>query len=251
MLFIALNVVSFCQNLVVNPGFEAWSKTTRPDGWSHVENCLKDSVSVISGSYSCMHSGGTTTSDLGQTIPVIPGKEYVLSLVNKTIITSTGKGSRIWCYWKDAENKSIYDTNTDDIMRPSQYFRSETWQEFSISVIAPPEAVAFYLEVRTNTNSTAWWDDITFEEMIITSYDERPESPLNIYPNPVRDYLFISNAQNLQHIDIMKLTGARIWQSDFSGEQITTIPVSGLPNGLYVLRIITSDKVVIRKFIKE
>jgi len=252
VLLIAMNVVSLCQNLVVNPGFEEWSKITRPAGWSHVENCLKDSVSVISGSYSCMHIGGaSTTSDLGQTISVIPGKKYNLSLFNKTIITSTGKGSRIWCYWKDAENKSIYDTTTDDILRPSQYFKNDTWQEFSISVVAPPEATAFYLEVRTNTNSMAWWDDITFEEMITTSYDDRHESHLNIYPNPVKDYLIIDNAHNLKHIDIIKLTGAKIWQSDFSGEQTIRITVSGFPDGIYILRIITLNKMITRKFLKN
>ena len=199
-----------------------------------------------------MHSGGaTTTSDLGQTIPVIPGKEYRLSLFNKTITTSTGKGSRIWCYWKDSENNSLYDTSTDEIMRPSQYFRNDSWQEFSINVIAPPEASAFYLEVRTNTNSLAYWDDIAFEEMVSTLYEDRHEAHLEIYPNPASDYLIISNAQSLQHIDILGLTGVVIWLSDFSGEQTTTIPVSGIPDGLYIVRIVTSNKVITRTFIKE
>ncbi len=252
MLLITFNIVSFCQNLVQNPGFEVWDKITRPHGWTHVENCIKDSASVVSGSYSCMQSGGTTTtSDLGQLIPVKPGKEYSLSLYNRTLVTSTGKGSRIWCYWKDAENNSLYDNATDAIMRPSQYLKSETWQQFNISVVAPPEAVAFYLEVRTNTNSTAFWDDFVFEEQLATTYREPSESLIMYYPNPVSDHLNISNISFLQHIDIINIAGNIVWASDFRGEQTVTIPVSGIPDGIYVLRVIATDKVITRKFIKE
>jgi hypothetical protein len=252
MLLIAYAKVVFCQNLVQNPGFETWNKITRPSGWSHVENCLKDSASVISGNYSCMQSGGaTTTSDLGQLIPVISGKEYRLSLYNKTFVTSTGKGSRIWCYWKDSESNSLYDIPTDAIMRPSQYLKSETWQEFSISIVAPPEAVAFYLEVRTNTNSIAFWDDFVFEEQIVTTKPETPASQIIIYPNPATYYLNISNITNLHHIYIQSITGTLLWQSDFGGEQAVTIPVAGIPKGYYILRMVTSNQVITRKFIKE
>ncbi|HUX58742.1 MAG TPA: T9SS type A sorting domain-containing protein [Bacteroidales bacterium] len=252
VLLIAMNVASFCQNLVVNPGFETWTKITRPTGWTHVENCIKDSAYVISGSYSCMHGGSSSiTSDLGQTIQVLPGKEYRLSLFNKTIIISTGKGSRIWCYWKDEENNSIDDPSTNDIMRPSQYFKSETWQQYDYVVLAPPEAVAFYLEVRTNTNSIAYWDDFVFEESVATMNHERDESPLAIYPNPAHNYLTIKSIHHLQYIVIQNFEGTTILSRNFPGEETVTIPVSGIPDGLYIIRIHTSEKLIIRKFIKK
>ncbi|TAL60018.1 MAG: hypothetical protein EPN88_16455, partial [Bacteroidetes bacterium] len=70
-----LELSIFSQNLVINPGFEDWGKINKPIGWTTAQNCLKDSITVQSGAYSCMHSGGaTTTSYLGQTINVLPGK---------------------------------------------------------------------------------------------------------------------------------------------------------------------------------
>ena len=252
MLFLAMDTIVFCQNLVVNPGFETWTKINRPTGWDHVENCLKDSSSVISGDYACKHGGDvSTTSDLGQTIPVFPGKEYRLSLFNRTIITSTGKGSRIWCYWKDSENISIDDPLTNDIMRPSQYLKSEIWQQFSISVKAPDDAAYFYLEVRTNTNSIAYWDDFVFEESFPTFSYERCESPIVIYPNPANNHLTINNIHDLQQIDIQDFTGNTIWSGKFFGDGRVSISLPKMPDGIYFIRIRTGSAIIIRKFIKR
>jgi len=248
---VAIEFSSFSQNLVVNPGFEDWENINRPSGWSHVENCIKDSSYAISGDYSCKHSGGlTTTSDLGQTIPVLAGKEYRLTLFNKTIVTDNGKGSRIWCYWLAANSDKLYDPYTDDIIRPSQYFKSENWQQFSINITAPMEAEAFYFEVRTNTKSIAYWDDLTFEEMVPTFNNEKNESSLLIYPNPTSNYLIIQDLNQFQQIDIQNLSGSTMWSGNFSGENRITIPVSGFPNGIYLIKITSSNKCIIRKFIK-
>jgi len=252
VLLLTMELVSNSQNLVINPGFEIWGKIDKPDSWTHVENCLKDSLSVISGKYSCLHSGGeSSTSDLGQTIAVSPGNNYSLSFYYKTVITGTGNGARIWCYWKDAEGNSITDPLTDPILRPSKYLNSDTWQQFNVSITAPATAVAFYLEVRTYRNSLAYWDDFVFEADLSTFIQERDELSINIYPNPACDYLTISNIQKLQRIDIQDFEGTIIWSDNFSGENIVTIPVSGLPNGIYIIRIVSNDMFITRKFIKR
>jgi hypothetical protein len=168
VLLLSMELIVHSQNLVANPGFEKWQTITRPEGWSVTQNCQKDSVSFQSGIYSCLHFGGTTSAKyLGQTIPVIPRKQYRLSLLYKTAVTGTGNGCRIWCYWKDEAGNSITDASTDDILRPSKYLKSDTWQPFSTEVIAAPSnAASFYLEVRTYQNSITNWDDFVFEEYI-------------------------------------------------------------------------------------
>ena len=251
VLLLAMELASFSQNLVVNPGFETWGKITTPSGWTEAQNCLKDSVDIKSGNYSCRHEGGTSTKYLGQTLVVIPGNQYMLSFFYKTEITGSGNGCRIWCYWKDISGNSITDPLTDAILRPSKYNKSETWQQSSISIIAPPEAVSFYLEVRAYSNSIAYWDDFEFVETVATQDHERSESFLNIYPNPVHNNLNIYNIQNLLHISIQSLTGTKIWSSGFSSEETVTIPVFGLPDGFYIISILTSDKLITRKFIKK
>jgi hypothetical protein len=136
------------------------------------------------------------------------------------------------------------------MLRPSKYLKSDTWQQFSIEIMAPPSASYFYLEVRTYQNSIAYWDNFVFEENLATYDTKEKLSDILIYPNPSHNYLIINNIINLQHIDIQNLKGTRIWSSDFAGEQTVTIPVSGLPEGLYIIRIHMNDKHIIRKFIK-
>jgi hypothetical protein len=129
--------------------------------------------------------------------------------------------------------------------------KSDTWQRFYTDIIAPPNASYFYLEVRTYQNSIAYWDDFVFEENVTTyAHQEKPTGTM-IYPNPAHDYLIISNIQYLKHIDIQNFTGINVWSSNFSGENSVTIPVYGLPDGVYIIIFLTSDKIITRKFIKK
>jgi hypothetical protein len=252
VLLLVPELISFPQNMVVNPGFETWEKTTKPAGWTTAQNSLKDSVFINTGDYSCKHSGGVgVTKYLGQSIAVAPDKHYYLSFFYETDVTGTGNGCRIWCYWKDTGGNSIADPSTDAILRPSQYLKSDTWQQFAINVTAPSSAVAFYLEVRTYSNSIAYWDDFVFQENPVTYYPEEKLSDILIYPNPACDFLIINNLQQIQHIDIQSITGVILWDSDFAGESSVTIPVYGLHEGLYIIRIRTADNLVTRKFIRS
>jgi hypothetical protein len=252
VLLVTTSITSISQNLLVNPGFEIWDKVNKPTGWTHVENCIKDSTVFNSGKYACMHSGGTSaTSDLGQTVSVSPGKQYSLSLYYRTAISTSGNGARIWCYWKDGLGNSINDPLTDAILRPSKYLKSDSWQLFSITITSPAQAVSFYLEVRCYPNSMVYWDDLIFEETVTTGNNETLLLQPEVYPNPASNNLTISNIHNLQHIVIQSITGTIVWSSSFEGEESVTISVAGLADGLYMIKLLTSDKTIIRKFIKN
>jgi hypothetical protein len=250
--FVLLTIVghnTFSQNLVVNPGFEKWDKINKPSGWAIAQNCLKDSVYIISGNYSCRHEGGTKY--LGQMLPVNPDKKYRLSFFYRTTISGTGNGCRIWCYWKDADGKNLTDINTDDILRPSKYLKSDTWQQFSAEFSPPAGAASFYLEVRTYSNSISYFDDFDFEENIATFTPEDGLSEIRIYPNPVVDILTIDNLSCIERISIQNLWGKIIWWSVFNGEEIVLIPVSGFLDGVYLVSIQSRDKRITRKVIKK
>ena len=249
VLNIHLSILLFSQNLVVNPGFENWEKSNKPSGWVIAQNCLKDSVNIMSGSYSCKQEGGTRY--LGQSFFIVPGKQFRLSFFYKTIITGTGNGCRIWCYWKDSGGKNLSDPATDDKLRPSKYLKSDSWQQFSVDFIAPGSATSFYLEVRTYQNSIAYFDDFIFDENVTTSSTEYELSDIRLYPNPVSDYLTIMNISNIKRIDLKNLAGITIWSAAPSCEESVTIPVSGFPNGVYLIRIYASGKIITRKFIKN
>jgi hypothetical protein len=244
-----ISLLSFSQNLVINAGFESWEKSNKPAGWTTTQNCLKDSTNVKSGSYSCRHEGGTKY--LGQTLPIVPYKQYILTFFYKTVITGSGNGCRIWCYWKNSEGINMTDPPTDNILRPSKYLKSDTWQQFSVDITSPANSASFYLEIRTYQNSVAYFDDFVFEENVTTYTPEEKLSDIKIYPIPSSDFLNINNVSGLQQISIQSLSGKILSSSKFNGEQMVRIPVSGLPDGIYILRIKTTKGIVIKKFIKE
>jgi len=250
VLLLAMAISSYSQNLTVNPGFESWDEISKPAGWTTSQNCLKDSVIINSDDYSCRHEGGTSSKYLGQTISVTPGVHYNLSFFYRTEITDNGNGCRIWCYWKDIDGAGISDPSTDAILRPSKYLKSDVWDQFSTYATAPPEAAAFYLEVRTYPNSITYWDDFVFEETVATKNTEKLVTLPLIYPNPVSNNLIISGIQNVKQIDIYRYTGKSVWSSRFNCEGIITIPVGHFDDGIYVICILTRDSVISRKFIK-
>jgi hypothetical protein len=242
----------FSQNLVVNPGFESWSKINKPASWAHAENCQKDSLTLLSGSYSCFHSGGeSTSSDLGQTIAVIPGSEYELSFSYKTSGSTTGNGARIWSYWKNADGSIVFDPMTDDILRPSKYMKSETWKRVTLYLNAPATAASLYLEVRTYPGSGCWWDDFYFGLRQLTAVSERVFIDPKVYPVPVRNILHIENSFPDFSVEILDMTGRKITGKEIKGSLHAEFSFTGYPSGYYFIRIRSSGKTYIRKIIRQ
>jgi hypothetical protein len=81
---------------------------------------------------------------------------------------------------------------------------------------------------------------------------------LKIYPNPARDYIVIAGLTRdlLQEVQILDLTGRIITNSPLStgNDQqttVSTIDISHLSTGMYLLRVQTAAGTVTKKFVKE
>jgi hypothetical protein len=245
VLCIAVSISAFPQNLVINSGFDNWSRTDKPANWNNTQGCLKDSVYAVTGNYSCRQEATSKSRDLGQKFAVTPGTNYRLSFFYFTGSETSGNGCRVWCSWLDNSQNGI----ADPVIH-STFLKSESWQKYEAALTSPETAGYFYLLVRTLPNSVTYWDDFVFEEDIATSIKETTKHDIEIYPNPASDYLTIKNIPNIQSVDVMSIAGSIKWSVQFSGEEVITIPVFGLPKGLYILRIISFEKTTILKFIK-
>ncbi|MFH0864796.1 MAG: T9SS type A sorting domain-containing protein [Bacteroidota bacterium] len=71
----------------------------------------------------------------------------------------------------------------------------------------------------------------------------------SIYPNPATNYLTIETTQPSQ-IEILNLQGQIIYKSN-TDEMNTSIDVSGFPEGLYMVKIISAKGISVQKFVKE
>jgi hypothetical protein len=77
-------------------------------------------------------------------------------------------------------------------------------------------------------------------------------SLLQIFPNPAHDNITINIESNMQGvvIEIHDILG-RMILSSHSNEKQTSLNISGLKNGIYIIKVITSDYSVTTKFIKQ
>jgi hypothetical protein len=77
-----------------------------------------------------------------------------------------------------------------------------------------------------------------------------PESGLSIYPNPVKDRLFIRrDAPELERVELLDISGRLVLiEEGFAGEWLD---VSRLEKGVYVLKIVNNGQLTVRKFIKQ
>lgn len=242
----------YSQNLVVNPGFETWSILSKPAGWTHAENCRKDSLTIFAGSYSCSHSGGvSSSSDLGQTIQIAAGMDYVLNFRYRTCPGTTGNGARIWCYWKDQSGSNVTDPATDDIMRPSKYLKSDDWSQFSVTLAAPANAAALYLEVRTYPGSGTWWDDFSLTLRTTSSIEDGLVAGFRVFPVPAGNTLNFESGIPVTKVELADITGRILMTSRHEQAYSGSLNLSAIPPGLYLLRFDAGGTKYFRKIIRR
>ena len=157
-IFLIAGKVGWGQEKLLNGDFSSWESTTAPTSWTHVENITQEATIFRSAPYSAKHIGGT--KDLGQSIVVEGGKTYKFSLWYY-VASGDGSDARIWSFWKSAG--VTLDDNAAELRGPNNsYFTSDaSWQEYSVTLVAPVTADELYFEVRTYSGATVYWDDLS------------------------------------------------------------------------------------------
>ena len=76
------------------------------------------------------------------------------------------------------------------------------------------------------------------------------ESRVRVYPNPVNDQLMVETSEIVNSLEIYTVTGALVY-SQKDGANKMEIQIGNLPSGTYLIRLMTANTVVMRRFIKE
>ena len=111
----------------------------------------------------------------------------------------------------------------------------------------------FIIFSTDQAGSEAGWEAVYSTALGCKDNTAVPE--VQIYPNPVRDYLYIShlndNSGELQVV-MNDLNGLQVISGKFSAERNQVrIDVSSLKSGMYFLRITSANGSVVKKVVKE
>ena len=79
---------------------------------------------------------------------------------------------------------------------------------------------------------------------------DNPKPCLYIYPNPAQDQLTIQHSTAMNRVQIFDIYGNLLQSEELDGTS-TSLNVSGLASGTYIVRITDDQNVVVRKFIKK
>lgn len=74
---------------------------------------------------------------------------------------------------------------------------------------------------------------------------------LIVYPNPVRDKFIIQSEEGIDHISVLSVTGNEVLKLRFNKQKSITVDVSGLINGLYIVKMNIGDRIQSLKVIKD
>jgi len=176
-LFAAIALMPFVgmgQQLMQNGDLESWDDANTPTNWDKAESISQESTEIHGGTYSAAHESASGTQDFQQNVEsVVGGQTYTISYYYKD--NDPAARTRIWSYWLSG-GSTIPDN--EDELRPSTYSEDNAdWQQFSVTLTAPPTADGFRFEVRVYkqddmTGGHVYYDDFSFE------------GNQNVYPEP-------------------------------------------------------------------
>ena len=138
-----------------------------------------------------------------------------------------------------------------ELMDIEEFFQNEFFFDVFMVSWHEPFTYAFstttnkiYLDITNNEGSVA-----TFYDNFLNQ-DNFLKQNLFLYPNPVKDRLFIESPNMaLEKVNIYDLSGKMVFeQNDISNDNLD---VSHLQSGVYILKIETSVGVVQRKLVKK
>jgi hypothetical protein len=122
---------------------------------------------------------------------------------------------------------------------------------FYLKVYRPSWNEEFIVSALFDTSmpdtNTFFSEGLSRIEGILTNVKEMGEAGISIYPNPASGQLFINTLNEKAIVTMMNLNGQIVREQIVAGTSI--INVKELPQGVYTIRVQTSENVITRKVI--
>ncbi len=115
-----------------------------------------------------------------------------------------------------------------------------------IDAVSLPGATT--IEVVAEDGKSAKKYLVEFEKQA-NGVSQKNEDEVTFFPLPVSERLTITNTQSFVRLEVINLTGSRVYETNTSGAESVKIDVSDWNSGLYILRLVSGDEIVTKRFI--
>lgn len=243
--------------LNTNGSLEDWADATaQPDGWFISASNISSGVAV-KGTEGAQDGNNfvrlqnrtqsTGNNNLGlQDVAVTPGSTYTVSYWYKS--DSNTFNFKHWIQWRSelGGGDNIVENITTFQPEASNTASVGQWTNVTITETAPATANAIRVNFRNYTNSSfASIDNVIVYEGTASLTENNIEG-LNVYPNPATDIVTISSfSMAPKHVQLFDMVGKKVMDV----ETTSTINVSELNKGIYVMKISEEGKLATSKLV--
>lgn len=112
---------------------------------------------------------------------------------------------------------------------------------------ADQEMVLFRADELDSNGDEIFGSELYAYDLTLLSVQEQELNDIVIYPNPVKDKIFVQSLSEIESYSIYDLQGRMVKQGKLNSNEINT----NLSNGLYILNLSSQDKVSQHKIIIE
>ncbi len=125
--------------------------------------------------------------------------------------------------------------------------------EWALSNLSPQTLYVFYVKTLCPENTESSWSPGHFFSTWYVGQPSLQKEDLYLFPNPAKETLNIVMDENLPNalVELIDLQGKILWQQTEYSKRHLTIGLDRLPDGVYLIRIISNNKVSFRKFVHK
>jgi hypothetical protein len=137
---------------------------------------------------------------------------------------------------------------TDTLFRLNNEFPTWTTRTINLSdsgYVGQNVYIAFVN--HTNRGFKLYIDDVQVEINNPVNTPKETLAHVNIYPNPSSGIVHLASSEEIQHIEIMDVSGKIVYVQDFAS---TNIDLNSLQSGMYYMRITIANKIETKIFQK-
>ena len=179
---------------------------------------------------------------------VVPTPSDSLTLAAPVVTATATSDTTIVLTWNKVEGAASYNVyqGTDTValatVEDTTYtvsgLKAETEYTFAVTAVNDTVESAKSAEVKVTTLKPEGIEELS--------------SAFNIYPNPVKDELFIATEVNVKEISIYDVYGRQAMRqqvNETTSQQV--VNVAGLNSGIYFVKVVTNNGEIVKRFVKK